>query len=350
MRQPGLAFLLLLAACGKPVASPPEETLALAADTLEVEWAELPQAAPAPGGRWAVVSPDWDAAVIADLHAKSVTPLGGARQQAYLHPFMVFSAGDSIYVADWGKRRTTVWTGAGKLVDSVPAVDALRGSFLRGRDAAAQLYFQEDPQPRRDGSGNRDSIAIVRASAALAHFDTVAHLAPRELAQITRENSTRFEQPIFSGNDLWGVWPDGTVWIARRFRNQLVTVDSRGKVGRGPELPDPVFEVGPADRERFLRAYPAEVRPKETDLAWASLFAPFMAAFTTADGVWLEKSKPAVDSLRRIQVLDRSGTLRRVLVLHGDARLIAVGSEKILVAEQFEKGVRLMEIRIPLQR
>ena len=342
--------LLLAAACTKPVAGPPEETLAFPADTLEVEWAELPMAAAASGGRWAVVSPGWDAAVIADLPAKALQPLGGPRQQAYLHPFMVFSAGDSIYVADWGKRRTTVWTGEGKLVDSLPAVDQLRGSYVRARDAAAQLYFQVDPPGRRDGSGNQDSIAIVRAPASLARFDTVAQLAPRELLQVTRGNSTRFEQPIFSGNDLWGVWPDATVWIARRFRNQVVAVDARGKTSTGPPLPDPVYEVGPADREIFLRAYPAEVRPKETDLTWASLFAPFAAAFTTSAGIWIEKSKPALDSLRRIQVLDRSGNLRRVLVLHGQARLLAVGTDKILVAEQFEKGVRLMEIRIPLQR
>ncbi len=350
-RRRGLAVpLLLAAACGKPVTSPPEETLALASDTLEVEWAELPVAAPATDGRWVVVSPDWDAAVIADVRAKSVAPLGGPRQKSYLHPFMVFAAGGFLYVADWGKRRATVWTGEGVLVDSLPAADVLRGAFVRARDAAAQLYFQVDPQPRRDGSGNQDSIAIVRGLATLARFDTVAHLAPRELARITRENSTRFEQLIFSGEDLWGVWPDGTVWIARRFRNQIVTVNTRGKVSKGPELPDPVYEVGPADRERFLQAYPAEVRPKETDLAWASLFPPFTAAFTAPGGVWLEKSKPALDSLRRIQVLDRTGNLQRVLVLHGQARLIAVGTEKILVAEQFEKGVRLMEVRIPLQR
>jgi len=342
--------LLFAAACTKPAPGPLEETLALPADTLEVEWAELPTAAPVAGGRWAVVSPGWDAAVIADLPARALRPLGGPRQQAYLHPFQVFSAGDSIYVADWGRRRTTIWTGEGKLMDSLPAVDAVRGSYLRARDAAAQLYFQVDPQPRRDGSGNQDSIAIVRAPASLARFDTVARLAPRELARVTRENSTRFEQPIFSGNDMWGVWPDGTVWIARRAHNQVVTVDSRGKLSKGPALPDPVYEVGPADRELFLRAYPAEVRPKETDLTWASLFPPFAAAFTAPGGIWLEKSKPALDSLRRIHVLDRSGNLRRVLLLHGQARLLAVGTEKILVAEPFEHGVRLMEIRIPLQR
>ena len=141
--------------------------------------------------------------------------------------------------------------------------------------------------------------------------------------------------------------PDGTLWIARRFRNQLITLSPRGEAHKGPELPDPVYEVTQADRDRYLQAYPVEVRPKETDLAWAVVFPPFTAAFATRDGLWLEKTKQVLDSLRRIQVLDREGALRRVLVLHGQARLIAVGTDKLLLAEQFAKGVRLMEVRIP---
>lgn len=347
-RRGVLLPLGLCAACAGPPAGPPEEHLALAADTVEAGWDVLPAAAALRGGRWAVVAANWDAAVIADFGSRSLAPLGGPRQQAFLHPFMVFSAGDSIYLADWGKRRVTVWSSDGRLVDSIPVVAALRGGYVRARDAAGQLYFQADPAPRRDGSGNSDSIAIVRAPHSLERFDSIAHLAPRELAEVRRENSTRFEQRVFSGEDRWGVWPDGTLWIMRRHRNQLVTIDARGQATRGPQLPDPVFEVTPADRESYLRSYPPEVRPKETDVAWALLFPPFTGAFAAPDGaIWLEKSKPLLDSLRRIHVLDRSGTLKRVLVLHGQARLIAVGAENLLMAEPFERGMRLMEVRIP---
>lgn len=347
MKLLGAVLVLLAAGCGPESAGPPEEALPHASDSLQAEWGELPAAVATRSGRWVVVSPGWDAAVIAEFGSNALTPLGGPKQQAYLHPFLVFAVGDTVFLGDWGKRRVTAWTD-GKLVDSLPVADPLRGAYPRARDAAGQLYFQVDPQPKRDGSGNQDSIAIVRAPRTLAQFDTVAQLAPRELAQVERENSTRFEQPVFSGNDAWGVWPDGTVWIMRRFRNQLVTVNARGDIVKGPELPDPVYEVTQADREQHLQSYPVDVRPQEVDLAWALLFPPFAAAFTAPDGsIWLEKTKPALDSLRRIQVLDRSGHLQRVLVLRGQARLIAVGAEKLLVAERFEKEVRLMEIRIP---
>jgi hypothetical protein len=90
------------------------------------------------------------------------------------------------------------------------------------------------------------------------------------------------------------------------------------------------------------------VRPNETDLPVALIYPPFTDGFTTRDSlIWLEKSKQVLDSLRRIQTLDRGGHLLRVFQLTGQARVIAVGAEAILVAEQYAKGVRLMQVRIP---
>ncbi|MGQ0701824.1 MAG: hypothetical protein ACT4PM_01670 [Gemmatimonadales bacterium] len=341
-------LLLLAAACGPGTPpGPEEEALPNPGDTLVTAWAEYPLAA-AVGGRWVVVAADWDQALLTDFARDTLLPVGGPRQQAYLHPFQVFGFRDTVYLADWGRRRTTVWSPEGSLVDSIPFADPLRGAYLRARDGAGQLYFQVDPQPRRDGSGNLDSAAIVRTSRSLTRFDTVARLAPLELAQIERQDVTRFEQRIFSGNDLWGVWPDGMVWIARRFRNQIESFTPQGERTRGPPLPDPVYEVTPADREIYLRSYPPELRPKEEELAWAIIFPPFTTAFTTADGsIWLEKSKQAADTLRRIQVLDRAGNLRRLLVLRGQGRLVAVGLGKLLIAERFGGGMRLLEVAVP---
>ena len=342
------AVALWLAACGGPAPPPASESLALPSDTLVAPWSNLPVAAWVGDRRWALVGGDFDAAAIADFGTKTLAPLGGPGQKAYLHPLAVFAVGDTLYLADWGRRRTTVWTAAGRLLDSIPAADALRGASPRGRDAAGQLYFEVPPEAGRDGSGNRDSTAIVRAPRSLARFDTVARLSPIEVAEMRRENSRRFEKRALSGTDLWGVQPDGTVWIARVGRNRLVTVDPRGVTTEGPELPDPVFEVTQADRDRYLQEFPADVRPNETDIPFALVFPPFVAAFAgPGPSVWLEKSKPVLDSVRKIQVLDRAGNLRRVLLLHGQARLLGVDGETLLFAEQFEKGVRLMEVRIP---
>lgn len=351
MRRAGLLLLAGALACGGGAAPPPTESLALPSDTLEAPWSDPPVAAWLGDTRWALVAGDWDAATIADFSGRTLAPIGGSKQKAYVHPFSVFSVGDTVFLGDWGLRRVTVWTPDGKLLDSIPGPDALRGTLPRARDGARQLYFEVRPLAGRDGSGNRDSAAIVRAPRSFARFDSVARLAPLDLAQMRRENTTRYEPRIFAGGDLWGVWPDGTVWIMRIFHNRLVSVDRAGKVTTGPGLPDPVWEVTQADRDRYLQHFPVDVRPKETDLPWALIFPPFTAAYAAPDGrIWLEKSKPALDTLRRIQVLDRGGHLERVLELHGPGRLLGVGADMILIAEQFEKGVRLMRVRIPAGR
>ena len=343
---------LAAAACGSSLAvAPPEEALSLPSDTLEARWGQLPTAAPLGGGRWVVVAADWDAAVIADFNRKTIAPLGGAKQKTYLHPFRVFVAGDTIYLADWGKRRTTIWSAAGALLDSIPAVDALQGGLPSGKDASGQLYFEMKPDPGHDGRGNADSAAIVKVPRTLAQFDTVERLAPLDIKEMQRNQNNRFERLILSGNDQWGVWPDGTVWIARLLRNQIVTRDPRGRSTQGPELPDPVYEVTQADRDRYLQSFPADVRPKETDFPFALIHPPFLSAFAApGETIWLEKSKPTLDSVRRIQVLSRTGELQRILRLIGEPRPIAVGGETLLVAEQFAGGIRLMQVRIPAPR
>jgi hypothetical protein len=349
----GLAILAAMAwgcTSGSRVSRIPIETLPLAADTLPLPYGAALRAAPLSDGRWVVLAPDFDQVIIADVaHRTSVPLASGTRRNALVHPFGVFTVGDTIYVADWGTRRTTLWLPDGGLIDSIPAQDALRGYQPEGRDAAGQLYFEVPPLPGRDGSGNRDSAAIVRVPAGVARFDTVAQLTPLELMQVQRENSTRFEQRIFSGTDQWGVFPDGTVWVARIFRNRVVFYSARGDRKQGPELPDPVYEVSQADRTWFLSNYPPDLRPSETDLPWALVHPPFVAGFQgPGETIWLEKSKVITDSLRRIHVLDRTGNLQRILQVVGQGRLIAVGQSSVLIAESASsEGVRLMEVRIP---
>jgi hypothetical protein len=328
----------------------PIETLSLAADTLVLPYGATLRAASLSDGRWVVVAPDFDQVIIADLSRRTSAPLAsGAAREALMHPSSVFTVGDTIFIADWGKRRSSGWLPDGRLIDSIPAPDALRGYLPRGRDAAGQLYFELPPLPGRDGSGHRDSASIVRAPPGLARFDTVARLSPLELMQMQRERSTRFEQRIFSGTDQWGAFADGTVWIARIHRNRVMLYSPRGERRQGPELPDPVYEVSQADRTWYLSNYPEDLRPGEGDLPWALVHPPFVAGFPgPGETIWLEKSKVITDSLRRIHVLDRTGRLERILQIVGFGRLIAVGPGSVLIGEAApSEGVRVMEVRIP---
>ncbi|HEX9894887.1 MAG TPA: hypothetical protein VGA78_13240, partial [Gemmatimonadales bacterium] len=182
-----------------------------------------------------------------------------------------------------------------------------------------------------------------------ARFDTAARLSPLDVAEVLERGVRRFERRVFSGQDRWGVLRDGTVWLARVYRNEVTWIEPSGKRLQGPALPDRVIEVSRVDREHWLLQFPEELRSTAERLPYSPIKPPFENGLTTAGGqVWLEKSRPATDSVRTYHVIDRRGELSRVLILPSrQGHIIAVGDTVALVAEQWREGVRLMQVRIP---
>ena len=345
----------LSAGCGgesrsRRAESVPEEALPIAADTILVPYAGSPVAAWLDGRRWLVVAAENDAAVIADFETKSVRPVGGPKNDRIAKPFAGFAVADTAYVADWAKRRLTAWGADGKLVDTIPAPAGTRGNLPEARDAAGQLYYEVPPVAGPSGAGNRDSIPIVRSDRAETRFDTLARLAPVQLSEVQRNTGKRYERLVFSGNDWWGVRPDGRLWIARVNQNQVNTV-ANGKEIKGEDLPDPVYGVQQMDRQAFINSFPEEMRANVSDLPFALVKPPFERAFADPAGnVWLEKSRVYGDSLRRYQVVDTSGMLARVFTAVGNGVIIAAGRGALLMVEQYHDGIRLMEIRVPARQ
>jgi hypothetical protein len=348
----GLLVTTGLVACGgegrsRRAEQVPAEPLPLATDTLITPYGEVPEGAWLGGRRWLVVAGDFDAAVIADFTTRSVAPLGGSPNAELAKPYAAFVVQDTVFLADWGKSRLSIWTPDGTMLGAIPAPGATRGILPRARDAAGQLYFEVPPLPGPDGSGNRDSISIVRADPGLTRFDTVAKLAPLDVAEMQLPGGRRYERLLLSGKDEWGVRPDGRLWIARVNANRVNTIVER-KETRGEALPDPVLEVKRSDRDAFIQSFPEEVRSTVDNLLFAPFKPPFERGFAAPDGlVWLRKTRAAGDSIRRYHVVDTSGMLARVLTTVGNGVLIAASRETVLLAEQFREGVRLMELRVP---
>ena len=320
-------------------------------DTILTPWVNVPVASWIGGTRWGVVSNDAAEATIVDFATRSRQALGGKRpgQTEIRNPVSIFVSNDTIWVTDWALGRATRWTPRGEAAGEFPAPAELRGALPSARDAAGQLYYEIRPSSGRDGSGNRDSAAIVRQIPGAARFDTVGRLSPLDLAEVSDMAGRRLERRVFSGVDRWGITRDGTLWIARVYQNYLTFLDPAGKRQRGPDLPDRVIEVTATDRDHFISQFPEELRSTAEGLPFAPLKPPFENAITAPDGeVWLEKSRPVVDSTRTYHQVDRQGALKRVLVLPSrQGHLIAVGDTLVLVAEQWREGVRLMQVRIP---
>jgi hypothetical protein len=339
---------LLLAACGDPAPPAPVIELAPGPDTVATGWAEVVDAAWLGGDRWAVVAPLDVTVGLLDLGDRKVTPLGGEGTGEVRNPSIVFVARESLYVGDWGLRRVGVWTPDGRLVRAIPAPGSTRGTLPDDRDDAGRWYVELKPSPGRDGSGNRDSAAVVVAGPNFEGVDTVARLAPLDLAEVAGDAGRRFEPRALSGTDQWGVLPDGSVWVARVIENRVDWRAPDGTWSKGTALPDRVLEVTQYDRELFYRKFPPELRATAEQLPFAAVKPPFESGLTSPAGtVWLEKSRAPADSARRYHEVDRTGKLIRDIRVPGPGRVVALGAEAALVAERVSDGTRFVVFPIP---
>jgi len=347
-RAGGAGALLLLTACGASKPAAPPLVLATPTDTVLTPFADAAGAVWLSQGRWALVSEGGGVVGIVDFSGHSVKPLGGAKSRELKNPFAVFRSGDSLWVADWGLQRLTAWTLDGRLVARVAAPELTRGALARARDAQGRFYVPMTPSPGPDGSGNRDSAAIVRVSAALSRFDTIARLAPLDVAEVQGDAGRRFERRVFSGTDQWGALSDGSVWVARVYHNRVDWRDSAGHWRSGNPLPDRVLEVTRADREVFVRTFPPELRTSAEQLPFSAIKPPFVSGFTSADGlVWLEKSRAAFDSVGSWHVVDQEGHLVREIRLPGFSRILAAAPGAALAIESDSGHVRALQVSVP---
>jgi hypothetical protein len=342
------AAAMLALACGQDNLNVPITDIGQPADTLTVPYTYIGNAAWLGGTRWAFLAPNERKVVLADAATRSTRILGADNPGAYAEPFMVFRAGDSLYVGDWGKRAMTVWSIEGAFGRSIPTSSFVRGAFPLARDGSGRFYSQVYPPPGPDGSGNRDSSYIVRMAADFSRADTVGRLAPQDIAEVFGDAGRRFEPRALSGRDIWGVFADGTLWIARVNQNRIDRRLPDGKWSEGDPLPDRVLQVLPQDRERFLETFPEELRTTAEKVPFAIIKPPFEEAYAGPDQrVWLVKSYSLADSTRIVQVVSPEGKLLQQLEYRGFGRMVGVDGTVGIVADVFDKGHRLLIYRLP---
>jgi hypothetical protein len=337
----------LIACSSAPDTPAAELQLVATGDSVITPYGDISAAAWIGDRRWVAVAPQEPSVGVADFAQHSLKPFTAAAAKELAQPFYLFTAGDSVYIADWQRRRLTAWSRSGALGGTIPAADALRGALPRGRDAQGRWYFELRPLPGADGSGNRDSAAIVRASPDLSRRDTVARLSPPELVEVISDGRRRMERRLLSGQDRWGLTADGRVWIARVSENR-VDWRSGDQAHRGVQLPDRVLPVTDNDREIFLNKFDQALRATVAQTPFAVVKPPFEDGFTDAAGrVWLVKSRAIGDSVRTYQVIDSTGRLVAGMSHDGLGRILAVTDSFAIVGEPFEAGTRLLLYRIP---
>ena len=298
------------------------------------------------GETWAVLEPDDGKVWLVDFAELSATVVGVPGEH-YRNPYGIFSFRDTLFVNDWGLGRTTMWSD-GELLDAIPATDATRGTLPRARDVSGRFYVAVRPPPGPDGQGNKDSAAVLRTSHQLDQADTVAMLSPLDIAEVFGDAGRRFERKVFSGEDAWGLLPDGTLWVARVNHNRVWLFPADDQDQHGPMLPDPIFPVNRADREVFLRQFPDGLRRTAQQLPFAEVKPPFLAGLTGADGyVWLQKSRELSDTVQMYHQVGHDGELVALIRVPLAAKILAVSPNRVLVVQPVETGVRLWQFGHP---
>lgn len=346
-----LAFLAagLFLACDGGTRDVPMTALGSPVDSVALPYSYISDAVHLGGNRWGFVAPNERVAVIADLDSDSFLVLGGTRHEQYQEPFAIFRTGDSLYVNDWGKRSLTIWSLNGEFGRAIPAAAFVNGALPRARDSQGWFYSAVYPPARSDGSGNRDSAYIVSLSRDMRTADTLARLAPPDIAEVVGQGgSRRFTPRAMSGRDEWGVLPNGTIWIARINQNRIDWRTPDGEWHQGDPLPDRVLTVEEEDRQRFLTQFPEELRADAAQTPFAIIKPAFESGFADSDGkVWLVKSFSLYDSTRATQVVDSEGRLSRQLEYRGYGRVAGTSGDRVLVAEMSDQGHRLLVYRVP---
>ena len=339
-----LAGLTFTAACNAGPSQVPVLRVDTSGDSVVVPFAEATDAAWLDGNRWAVLLPGGPQVDIVDLGSASRSQMGG--KPSLENPFSLFRAGDTLYAAEPFRRQMAVFSLAGTWVRNIAAEASVRGALPRARDGEGNFYTELRPPPGPDGSGNRDSAAVVELKGGAA--DTVARLAPIDVAKVASPTGERFERRVFSGVDRWGVYPDGTVWIARVYHNRVDFRLPNGKVKKGEPLPDRVLEVTRADREAFVQKFPEELRSTAEQLPYSAIKAAFTSAFADQQGrIWLEGSRALADTVQRYNVVDRDGRLVFVATVSGSGRILAASPGSLLIADIQPAGIRLRAAPIP---
>jgi hypothetical protein len=329
----------------------PMTSLGAPADSVTISYTYVSDAAYLGGNRWAFVAPNERVAVIADLDSNSFTVLGGVSHEQYQEPYAIFRAGDSLYVSDWGKRSLTIWGADGGFGRSIPAASFVKGALPEARDGQGRFYVTVHPPARADGSGNRDSAFVVMMSSTLNQADTVALLAPPDIAEVTGQSGgRRFTPRAMSGRDKWGVLLNGAMWIARINQNRVDWRSPEGEWEEGNPLPDRVLTVEEEDRQRFLLQFPEELRADAAQTPFAIIKPAFESGFADPLGnVWLVKSFSLYDSTRSTQMVNREGRLEKQLEFAGYGRVAGTSGDRILVAEMSDRGHRLLLYRVPAE-
>lgn len=262
-------------------------------------------------------------------------------------------AGDTVAVVDFGATRTTLWTPAGfsralNIPQEGGATPVLTYDTL---GHGYKVDFRTVTGGAEPGTQMRkDSLPVLRLSLTGAGVDTIARLSVPEFGEATFGPQKQTVAQIFGPADIFGVQPDGSVWVARA---RSMSVDRRsadGKWTRGPEHGYAKVAVTEADKKRVMDRLHARGLPSNVEVVFpfASTKPSFEAALGRPNGeVWLQYSRADEDGPMTYAVVGTDGAILRTVTLPAGIILTSVDTQYAYGAMKNGDARNLVRLAIP---
>lgn len=341
-----LAAALPLAACGDPKS--PLVVLDQPESTLGRSFLQVSNVVELSDGRIALAELKDKTFLFADFATGEATPVGvhadsianpDSAPGMHKYPGYVLPLwGDTIGLVDFAAERTTLWSERGEFL-----------GILGGRKVGGQnqpLYYDD----RRNGykedvrgvlgglePGDElkfDSLNVLRIAPGDTIADTVARLKLPVWGRGQFGETMKIVSTIFSGRDIFGVLPDGSLWVARASSNSVDWRSPAGEWTRGSSRSLPTVPVSQQEKDVFLERLRQQMAqmgaPAGIELSYpfADEKPPFVAGVTNPAGeVWLQRSRAFEDSVPVYDVVGRNGAHLRTVQLPRNATLGGFGRE-----------------------
>jgi hypothetical protein len=196
----------------------------------------------------------------------------------------------------------------------------------------------------------KDSLPVLRLKLSGGTVDTVARLSVPEFGEALFGPQRQTVAQIFGPTDIFGVLPDGTIWVARA---RTMSVDWRTPDGTwttGPAHSYARVAVTDADKKRVMDRLHARGLPSNVEVTFP--FAKTKPSFEAGIGrpggeVWLQLSRADEADPMTYAVIGKDGTMQRTVTAPPGVGITSVSSQYAYGALKTEEKRELVRLAIP---
>jgi len=272
------------------------------------------------------------------VHADTIANPEGSPGMHKYPGYVLRLWGDTLGLIDFATERTTLWNERGEFL-----------GVLGGRKVGGQnqpLYYdhlgrgyKEDVRGVLGGlePGDElrfDSLNVLRIAPGDTVADTVARLKLPVWGRGQFGETMKIVSTIFSGRDIFGVLPDGSIWVARAGNYSVDWRSPSGDWTHGSARSFTKVPVSQVEKDTFLERLRQQMAqmgaPAGIELSYpfADEKPPFVAGSTNPAGeVWLQRSRAYEDSVPVYDVVGRDGGYVRTVQLPRNATLGGFGRD-----------------------